>query len=76
VDRHGGRCPLLSSGAESHRFALRDGLLVGSSGYHHGETVRVVRDDDGSVSHLVCATFVYTRAPYDPDAPIPGGPPA
>ena len=67
---------LLSSGAESHRFALRDGQLVGSSGYHHGETLRVVRDDDGSVSHLVCATFVYTRTPYDSAAPIPGGPPA
>jgi D-alanyl-D-alanine carboxypeptidase len=66
---------LLSSGAESHRFALRDGRLVGTSGYHHGETLRVVRNDDGSVSHLVCATFVYTRTPYDPAAAIPGGPP-
>jgi hypothetical protein len=36
----------------------------------------VVRRDDGSVSHLVCATFVYTRVPYDPDVPIPGGHPA
>ena len=67
---------LLSSGAESHRFALRDGVLVGTSGYHHGETLRAVRSDDGSVSHLACATFVYTRAPYDPAAPIPGGPPS
>ena len=30
---------------------------------------------DGSVHHLECATFVYTRTPYDPGAPIPGGPP-
>ena len=67
---------LLSSGAESQRFAVRDGRLVGSSGYHHGETLQVVRSEDGSVSHLVCATFVYTRTPYDPAAPIPGGPPA
>jgi hypothetical protein len=27
------------------------------------------------VSHLECATFVYTRTPYDPQAPIPGGVP-
>ena len=66
----------LQSGLESYRFALRDGVLVGTSGYHHGETLEVVRNDDGTVSHLVCATFVYTRVPYDPDAPIPGGPPA
>jgi CubicO group peptidase (beta-lactamase class C family) len=65
----------LQSGLESYRFALRDGVLVGTSGYHHGETLEVVRNSDGSVSHLVCATFVYTRVPYDPDAPIPGGPP-
>ena len=25
-----------------------------------------------SISHLECATFVYTRTPYDPEAPIPG----
>ena len=27
------------------------------------------------INHLVCETFVYTRAPYDPAAPIPGGHP-
>jgi hypothetical protein len=36
----------------------------------------VVRNEDGSVNHLTCATFVYTRSPYDQAAPIPGGPPA
>jgi CubicO group peptidase (beta-lactamase class C family) len=65
----------LQSGLESYRFALRDGLLVGTSGYHHGEALRVLRDADGAVTHLECATFVYTRVPYDPAAPIPGGPP-
>ena len=30
------------------------------------EAVLVVRRDDGSISHLVCETFVYTRTPYDP----------
>lgn len=67
---------LLGSGAEAHRFGLRpDGTLVGTRGYHHGERLEVVRDDVGAVKHLVCATFVYTRTPYDPEAPIPGGHP-
>lgn len=58
-------------------FDLRpDGVLVGSRGYHHGELLTVVRGADGSLSHLLCATFVYTRTPYDPDVPIPGGHPA
>jgi CubicO group peptidase (beta-lactamase class C family) len=66
----------LGSGAALHRFLPReDGTFVGTSGYHHGETLRVVRNDDGSVNHLTCATFVYTRSPYDPAAPIPGGTP-
>lgn len=44
----------------------------GVTGYHTGETLHVVRRADGSVSHLECATFIYTRVPYDPEAPIPG----
>lgn len=46
-------------------------VFVGASGYLTGETLRVERHPDGSVSHLGCATFVYTRVPYDPRAPIP-----
>jgi CubicO group peptidase (beta-lactamase class C family) len=53
-------------------FEVRDGVIVGTSGYLAGETLHVVRRDDGTVSHLVCATFVLTRTPYDPEAPIPG----
>ena len=49
--------------------------FLGTSGYHVGETLRVVRDGLGEVSHLEVATFVYTRTPYDPSAPIPGGAP-
>ena len=33
----------------------------------------MVRNGDGSISHLDIATFIHTRAPYDPAAPIPGG---
>jgi CubicO group peptidase (beta-lactamase class C family) len=64
----------LVSGAALHRFRPRqDKTFVGTSGYHHGEPLRVVRNEDGSVNHLTCSTFVYTRSPYDPAAPIPGG---
>jgi CubicO group peptidase (beta-lactamase class C family) len=54
------------------RFELRDDAIVGTTGYLAGETLHVVRREDGSVNHLVCATFVLTRTPYDPGAPIPG----
>ncbi len=57
-------------------FALRDGRLVGVDGYHRGEVLQVHRRPDGTVSHLECATFVYTRTAYDPDVDIPGGHPA
>ena len=66
----------LLRGEATFAFApAEDETFVGTTGYHHGERLHVVRNDDGSVNHLVCATFVYTRVPYDPAAPIPGGPP-
>jgi D-alanyl-D-alanine carboxypeptidase len=54
------------------RFEIRETGIVGTSGYLAGETLHVVRREDGSVSHLECATFVLTREPYDPEAPIAG----
>jgi CubicO group peptidase (beta-lactamase class C family) len=57
------------------RFEVLDGRLRGVSGYHRGESLTVVRAPDGAVDHLVCATFVYTRTPYDPHVRIPGGHP-
>ncbi|MBD3925707.1 beta-lactamase family protein [Nocardioides cavernae] len=57
------------------RFELVQGTLVGVLGYHRGERLDVVRRPDGSVHHLECATFVYTRTPYDPEVEIPGGHP-
>ena len=59
-------------GAPWCRFAAGSEGIVGTTGYLAGETLHVVRRDDGSVSHLECATFVLTRTPYDPSAPIPG----
>jgi hypothetical protein len=57
----------LNSAEVADAFELRDdGRLVGVSGYHRGETLHV------RPTHLECATFIYTRTPYDPEAPIPG----
>ena len=57
----------LQSGRLLYTFGLETGpdRLVGRSG-HRGETLHV------HPTHLECATFVYTRVPYDPAAPIPG----
>jgi hypothetical protein len=67
--------PLARFGEGGDRFELDGDKLVGVSGYHRGETLLLHRRDDGSVGHLECATWIYTRTPYDPDAPIPGGHP-
>jgi hypothetical protein len=72
----GDRLVVRLRGEVAHRFAERDGRIVGTDGYLAGEELRAVRREDGSTSHLEAATFVFTRAPYDPDAPIPGGAPA
>ncbi|WP_139983499.1 serine hydrolase domain-containing protein [Nocardioides litoris] len=58
----------LQTGAFQHAFTVGpDGRLVGVEGYHRGETLHV------HPTHLECATFVWTRVPHDPAAPIPGG---
>ncbi len=53
--------------------AVGDGTWVGLDGYYTGEPLRVVRDDQGAVSHLDLASFRFTRTPYDPAADVPGG---
>jgi CubicO group peptidase (beta-lactamase class C family) len=65
----------LSPGARAERFELVDGRLRGVAGYHRREVLAVERDPAGQVTHLVCATFVYTRTPYDPAVRVPGGHP-
>ncbi|MBT2446477.1 beta-lactamase family protein [Streptomyces sp. ISL-43] len=50
-----------------------DGSWTGLNGYYAGESLRAVRRPDGSVSHLDLGSFVFTREPYDPGAPVPGG---
>ncbi len=71
----GGELQITHDGDVSGRFELAGDRLVGTTGYHAGETLNVVRRPDGSVSHLEIATFVYTRTPYDPGVAIPGGHP-
>lgn len=49
-----------------------DGTFVGRSGYQNGETLRVVRRPDETVSHLDIGTFCYTRVAYDQSVDFPG----
>ncbi|MEU6016223.1 serine hydrolase domain-containing protein [Streptomyces sp. NPDC047515] len=65
--------PLRGSGRGARFTAQPDGTWTGLDGYYAGETLRVVRTGDGSVSHLDLGSFVFTREPYDPAAAIPGG---
>ncbi|PRW63188.1 serine hydrolase domain-containing protein [Actinopolyspora mortivallis] len=60
-------------GRTSRFRAEGDGTWVGLDGYHRGEVLRVVRSEDGSPHWLDLNTFVLTRSPYDPQAPVPGG---
>jgi CubicO group peptidase (beta-lactamase class C family) len=60
--------PLAGRSGRASRFRAReDGTWVGLDGYHAGETLRIAPD------HLDLGTFVFTREPYDPAAPVPGG---
>lgn len=60
--------PLPGRAGRASRFVRRDdGSWVGLDGYYAGETLRIAGD------HLDLATFVFTRRPYDPAAPVPGG---
>ncbi len=65
--------PLRGAGRRARFRALPDGGWVGLNGYYEGETLRVVRRPDGSVSHLDLGSFVFTREPYAPGDAVPGG---
>lgn len=65
--------PLSGSGRGARFKPSPDGTWVGLNGYYAGETLTPVRDADGRLSHLDIGSFVLTREPYDPQAPIPGG---
>ncbi len=58
----------LAGAGRSSRFRDQgDGTWRGLDGYYAGETMTVTPD------LLVLATFVFTRTPYDPAQPVPGG---
>jgi CubicO group peptidase (beta-lactamase class C family) len=60
--------PLPGRAGRASRFARRpDGTWIGLDGYYAGEVLRIADD------HLDLGTFLLTRTPYDPDAPVPGG---
>ncbi|MEV7090374.1 serine hydrolase domain-containing protein [Streptomyces sp. NPDC093085] len=65
--------PLRGGGRGSAFIAAGDDCWTGLDGYYAGETLRVVRRPDGSVSHLDLGSFVFTRGPYEPDDAVPGG---
>ncbi|MFD5555614.1 serine hydrolase domain-containing protein [Streptomyces sp. NPDC127068] len=65
--------PLNAWGRGSRFRACPDGTWLGLEGYYAGETLRVGRRPDGSVSHLDLGSFVFTREPYEQGAPVPGG---
>lgn len=50
-----------------------DGQWIGMDGYFAGELLRPVPGPDGSIVALDLASHTYTRTPYDPAAPVPGG---
>ncbi|MBC7373822.1 MAG: serine hydrolase, partial [Frankiales bacterium] len=64
--------PLLGAGRGSRFRPQQDGTFVGLDGYHAGEVLRVVRAA-GKVVALDLGSFVFSRTPYDPAAPHPGG---
>ena len=60
--------PLPGRTGRASRFRpLEDGTWRGLDGYYAGETLRIADD------HLDLGTFIFTRTPYDPEAPVPGG---
>jgi CubicO group peptidase (beta-lactamase class C family) len=72
----GGWLELVPTGGVGRASRFRpagDGTWTGVDAYYAGETLRVCRDSSGAVTHLDLATFVFTRLPYSPTGPIPGG---
>ncbi|MFJ3643768.1 serine hydrolase domain-containing protein [Streptomyces sp. NPDC090108] len=65
--------PLAGGGRRARFRSNGDGTWTGLEGYYAGEVLRPVRRPDGSTSHLDLGSFVFTRLPYDPEAPVPGG---
>jgi hypothetical protein len=74
ADRGVELAPVSASGRASRFRAEPDGTWTGLDGYYLGETLRVVRGPDDVADHLDLGTFVFTREPYDPGAPLAARP--
>jgi len=61
--------PVAGRGRASRFRAEPDGTWTGLDGYYAGETLRLVRGANNTVDHLDLGSFVFTRLPYDLDAP-------
>jgi CubicO group peptidase (beta-lactamase class C family) len=60
--------PMPGRNGRASRFTRsEDGAWIGLDGYFAGESLRIAED------HLDLGTFIFTRTPYDPTAPVPGG---
>nr|WP_232530793.1 serine hydrolase domain-containing protein [Microlunatus antarcticus] len=73
AERHLELVTLGRRGRESRFRPEADGAWTGIDGYYRGETLRMVRDPSGVVTHLDLGSFVLTREPYAPTSVIPGG---
>jgi CubicO group peptidase (beta-lactamase class C family) len=72
----GDELELSRDGADGRGMLFRrdaDGGWRGLDGYMAGEPLTLVPGPDGNVIALDIASFIYTRTPYDPAAPVPGG---
>jgi hypothetical protein len=65
--------PSNGAGRGSRFRPAGDGTWTGVDAYYAGETLKICRDAEGTVTHLDLATFIFTRRPYEPAGPIPGG---
>ncbi len=66
--------PASASGRASRFRPEADGTWTGLDGYYAGETLRVVPGADDAVDHLDLGSFVFTREPYEPGAPLAARP--
>ena len=72
----GDELTLSTDGADGRGMRFRrdaSGGWRGLDGYMAGEPLTVVTAPSGEVTALDIASFIYTRTPYDPGAPVPGG---
>ena len=66
--------PVAGRGRASRFRARPDGTWTGLDGYYTGEILRLVRGADGTAGHLDLGSFVFTREPYEPAAPLAARP--